>query len=347
MSFSIAKNAKDGLNNNSAPTSGQSYQIFNELKLDADAELTTLAVGLMANPSHLSPKYFYDELGCALYVSITLLPEYYPTRTEKAIFAEHRNAIANAVGIGKQFVDLGSGDSAKAAGWFTSLQPKRYIAVDIAESAIRASLEALAAEYSAIEMIGLVTDFSSEIRLTTALLPEQDHTPRTFFYPGSSIGNFTPESAVEFLSQVKSYCITADCGLLIGVDCKKDKSRLDAAYDDALGVTAAFNLNALRHVNRLLNTNFEVLDWAHRGFYNADQSRIEMHLEAKHDVTVSFMMNGQSVVKIYKKGDRIHSENSYKYAPTEFQTLLAEAGFSRTQLWQDPSKDFAVFYAQI
>ncbi|TAG46426.1 MAG: L-histidine N(alpha)-methyltransferase [Betaproteobacteria bacterium] len=317
--------------------SAQSFTLVNALKLDAKAELDALAKGLLAPAASLSPKYFYDALGSTLYNAIVLTDEYYPTRTEAAIFDTFRADIAAAIGVGKQFVDLGSGDSVKAEKWFASLKPSRYVGVDISESALTDALNRLAGIPDAPELVGLVTDFSRVVDLTAVV----EKRPSVFFYPGSSIGNFSPDDAVWFLKQIRAHCHDSDCGLLIGVDAKKDKARLDAAYDDALGVTAAFNLNALRNVNRLLGSDFDVADWQHRGFYNEAMGRIEMHLEAKRAVQVR--VRGE--LRAFAAGERIHTENSYKYSPEQFEAILIEAGFQRPQLWRDEKHDFNVFYA--
>jgi dimethylhistidine N-methyltransferase len=317
----------------------RSFSITNALKLDAKAELDALERGLLAPAASIAPKFFYDALGSTLYNAIVLTPEYYPTRTEAAIFEKFRTEIAAVIGTGKQFIDLGSGDSVKAEKWFTSLKPSRYVAVDISESAAREALARLAGNVDAPELAGLITDFSSVLDVT----PVVQKQPTLFFYPGSSIGNFVPDDALWFLKQIRAHCSTNDCGLLIGIDAKKDSARLDAAYDDALGVTAAFNLNTLRNVNRLLGSDFDVRDWQHRGFYNAAMGRIEMHLEAKEEVTVK--VRGAS--RVFAKGERIHTENSYKYAPEQFRAMLVEAGFTAPKLWQDDAGDFSVFYAAV
>ena len=316
-----------------------SFSITNTLKLDAKAELDALERGLLAPAASISPKFFYDALGSTLYNAIVLTPEYYPTRTEAVIFEKFRAEIAAVIGTGKQFIDLGSGDSVKAEKWFASLKPSRYVAIDISESAAREALARLAGHNDAPELAALITDFSSVLDVTSVVQKQ----PTLFFYPGSSIGNFVPDDALWFLKQIRAHCSTQACGLLIGIDAKKDHARLDAAYDDALGVTASFNLNTLRNVNRLLSTNFDVRDWQHRGFYNVSMGRIEMHLEARYEVAVKV----RGATRIFAKGERIHTENSYKYTPEQFRSLLVEAGFTSPTLWQDEHQDFSVFYAGV
>ncbi len=314
------------------------YRIVERLVRDAAAERAALAAGLQAHAAAIPPRYFYDALGCALYGAICELPEYYPTRTERAIFDEHRDDIADAVGQGHQFVDLGAGDCHKALAWLPFLLPARYLAVDIARGAIESALARMAPDHPAIEMLGIVTDFTSGLDLE----PDLDGTAVTFFYPGSSIGNFTPGEALAFLRAIKLHCAGRDdSGLLIGVDMKKDPARLDAAYDDPTGVTAAFNRNVLNHVNRVLGSDFRPGGFAHRGFYNAAEGRVEMHLEARTAQTVRW----PGAERRFTAGERIHTENSCKYASDEFTVLLRDAGFQRVRCWQDAQRDFAVFHA--
>jgi dimethylhistidine N-methyltransferase len=314
-------------------------RIFSRIATDPSTEREDLVRGLMASPASISPKYFYDALGCAIYGAICQLPEYYPTRTEVALFREHRAAIAGALGSGRQFVDLGAGDCCKAQSWLPFVNPSRYIAVDIAEAEIHRALTRMAQDFPAIEMVGVVTDFSRHLDLEGVLGAE----PVTFFYPGSSIGNFSPAEAREFLVQVRAYLEgRPGSGLLIGVDGKKDKGVLDAAYDDPLGVTAAFNRNALVHLNRRFGLDFDIAGFVHRGFYNEAEGRIEMHLEAVRDQVVH--VEGRT--RAFRARERIHTENSYKYRPGEFAALLASAGFSRCRDWRAEGDAYTLFYAE-
>ncbi len=313
-------------------------RIVERLVRDAAAESAALAAGLQAPAASIPPRYFYDALGCALFGAICELPEYYPTRTERAIFSDHRDDIANAIGRGHQFVDLGAGDCCKALAWLPFLAPSRYIAVDIAGAEIANTLAKMANDFPEIDMLGVVADFTHGLDLEQDL----DPAPVTFFYPGSSIGNFSPAAVSSFLQAIKLHCAGRDdSGLLIGVDTKKDKARLDAAYDDAVGVTAAFNRNVLNHVNRVLGSDFRPDAFAHRGFYNEAAGRIEMHLEA---ITAQ-RVRWPGVERIFAAGERIHTENSYKYSTGEFTALLRNAGFGHVQCWQDARRDFAVFHA--
>lgn len=317
------------------------YRIVDRLHLDSALEREALVAGLFAQPASIAPKYFYDELGCALFGAICVLPEYYPTRTEVGIFRQHRLDIAAAVGTGKQLVDLGAGDCSKAASWLPYVRPRRYVAVDIARTSIDRALSGLAPEFPDIEMLGIVTDFARALDVRAELGDIPD-VPVTFFYPGSSIGNFTRLDALRFVREIRAHCGTPGSGLLIGVDAKKERRVLEAAYDDAVGVTAAFNRNVLAHVNRLLSADFRPAAFAHRAFYNEAAGRIEMHLEALEAQRVTI----DSRTRTFAPGERIHTEDSYKYAPDEIRALLADAGFERIALWQDPAQWFSVLYAQ-
>ena len=302
-------------------------------------ERAEVVARLRASPASVAPRYFYDELGCALYGAICQLPEYYPTRTEVALFREHRDEIADAVGRGRQFVDLGAGDCCKAQSWLPFLDVARYVAVDIAAPEIVRALERMAPDFPAVEMVGVVADFAHGLPLEGIL----DERPALFFYPGSSIGNFTPAEAVAFLARVRAQCAPRPgSGLLIGVDAKKDRAVLDAAYDDSLGVTAAFNRNMLAHLNRRFGFDFLVEAWLHRGFYNEAQGRIEMHLQAADAQAVHL---GAGIVRAFAAGERIHTENSYKYRAPEFEALLGEAGFGAIRRWASPDEGYFVFYA--
>ncbi|WP_175048303.1 L-histidine N(alpha)-methyltransferase [Duganella vulcania] len=297
-----------------------------------------ISAGLLAARPHISPKFLYDGLGSKLFEAICELPEYYPTRTEAAIFARHGADMARAIGAGAVLIDLGAGNCAKAASLFPLLQPAQYVPVDISRDFLTEAVSRLQQRFPEIEMTALGLDFSNGFALPDSVR----HGRRLFFYPGSSIGNFSPEQAVSFLRGLRDNA-GADGGLLIGVDLIKDSAVLDAAYDDALGVTAAFNLNMLRHLNHLAGADFDVGQWQHRAFFNEEGSRIEMHLEARAALTVRW--NGGE--RQFARGERIHTEDSYKYTRQSFVGLLERAGFSSAQVWTDPSNWFAVIHAQV
>ena len=319
-------------------TKPMQYRIVDRSSVDRGDERDRVIAALLATPASVAPKYFYDELGCALYGAICRLPEYYPTRTEVAIFRDHRLDIAQAIGSARQFVDLGAGDCCKAQAWLPFVTPSRYIAVDIAGPEIERALARMSPDYPEIEMIGVIADFASGLPIDDVL----DSRAATFFYPGSSIGNFTPGEALDFLHTIRTKCEPRPgSGLLIGVDGKKGKAVLDAAYDDALGVTAAFNRNALLHLNSRFGFDFELDGFVHRGFYNEALGRVEMHLEALRDQSVRV----GDRTRRFARGERIHTENSYKYRAPEFESLLRSAGFTSVAHWASPDEGFFVFYA--
>jgi L-histidine N-alpha-methyltransferase len=303
---------------------------------DSQALRDEIIAELQSQPAHLSPKHFYDRLGSLLFTAITELPEYYPTRTEASIYTAHAQAMARRVGRDCTLIDLGAGDCAKAMRLMPALQPARYVAVDISVEFLREALREAQRKYPSLELMGIGADFSASLELPPAAMKGRP----VFFYPGSSIGNFTPADALEFLRRVRS--LASGGGLLIGVDLVKPVDVLEAAYDDALGVTAAFNLNALRHVNRIIATDFDPASWQHIGLYDAAQSRIEMHLQARHALTVRWPGGARR----FDANERIHTENSYKYTPEGFGTLLQRAGFRDLQCWFDARRWFAVVWAE-
>jgi dimethylhistidine N-methyltransferase len=314
-------------------------RFFQRQPIDAQALAAEAAAGLQARPARVSPKFFYDPLGSRLFDAITALDEYYPTRTEATIFATQGEAIVRAAlalsGEQPVMVDLGAGDCAKAARLFPLIAPRRYVAVDISETFLRQALAELQRSHPALDLVGVGLDFSARLQLPADLVDG----PALVFYPGSSIGNFTPDAALQLLREARA--LAAGGGLLIGVDLVKPRALLEAAYDDALGVTAAFNLNLLRHLNRLIGADFEPRGWRHVALFDAAASRIEMHLEARGATTVRWP-GGE---RHFAAGERLHTENSYKWTPAGFAALLRDAGFARVQHWTDPQGWFGVFLA--
>lgn len=304
----------------------------------SDAVIAEISAGLLAPDANTSPKYLYDGLGSKLFEAICELPEYYPTRTEAGIFAAHGADMARDIGTGTSLIDLGAGNCAKAAGLFPLLQPAQYVPVDISRDFLLDSVSRLQQRFPEIEMTPLGLDFSSGFALPDSVR----HRRRLFFYPGSSIGNFSPQQAKVFLRGLHANA-GDDGGLLIGVDLIKDSAVLDAAYDDAIGVTAAFNLNMLRHVNHLIGADFDVRQWRHIAFFNREESRIEMHLEARSALTLRW----QGGERRFAQGERIHTEDSYKYTRQSFVGLLEQSGFATTRVWTDPAGWFAVIHARV
>ncbi len=243
--------------------------------------------------------------------------------------------MAEVLGPVTTLVDLGAGNCEKAARLFSALRVQRYVAVDISVNYLRESLEFLQQKHPSIDMLGIGLDFSQRLELP----PEAGAGPRTLFYPGSSIGNFTPGEAAAFLQQAHAECRGG--ALLIGVDLVKPIDILEPAYDDSLGVTAAFNRNMLLHLNRLAGTDFDIGHWRHVAFFNDAESRIEMHLDALRE-TVVHWNEGE---RRFAAGERMHTENSYKWCVDDFAALLERAGFSRLRHWTDARGWFAVFAA--
>ena len=302
-----------------------------------------LATGLLTDAASVSPKYFYDALGSKLFEAITGLTEYYPTRTEALIFEASLGQMAQALaqaGLAHPcLIDLGAGNCAKALPLIAHLAPRQYVPVDISTDFLQESAGQVQHRFPALDIVGVGMDFSAGLVLPDAVQAQD----RVFFYPGSSLGNFQPAQALQFLQHMADPAQGRARGLLLGIDLVKDTATLEAAYDDALGVTAAFNKNLLRNVNTLLGSDFDVRQWRHVALFNAAQSRIEMHLEALCDLAVRWP--GQS--RRFMAGERIHTESSYKYTTESMTALLQKAGFRHIAHWRDPQDWFAVFWAAV
>jgi dimethylhistidine N-methyltransferase len=309
----------------------------------APGPVPELSEGLMAVAASVSPKYFYNALGSKLFEAITGLSEYYPTRTEAGIFESCHAHLARALadrGIHHPcLIDLGAGNCAKAMALIPHLQPRQYVPVDISVDFLKDAAVQVQSCFPALDIVGLGMDFSAGLALPEAVQAED----RVFFYPGSSLGNFQPAQALQFLQHIADPAQGRARGLVLGIDLVKDTATLEAAYDDALGVTAAFNKNLLLNVNQLLQSDFDVRQWRHVALFNAAQSRIEMHLEATQALSVQWPGH----TRCFEAGERIHTESSYKYTPDGMTVLLQQAGFSQVQHWTDPKNWFAVFWASV
>ncbi len=325
-------------------TTPQFYQLHDSnsaaVKASIRAELTT---SLLATRASVSPKYLYDALGSRLFDAITELPEYYPTRTEGAIIAQRLPQMAQQIPKGAALIDLGAGSCEKAEKLFEALQPAHYIPVDISVEYLRQTVHCLQRQYPQMRMSGVGMDFSAEMLLPPELMAQIQGLPIVVFYPGSSIGNFAPDDARALLSRAHTLCQTggAGGGLLIGVDLVKAADVLEPAYDDALGVTASFNLNMLININNLIGSDFKPQDWQHIAFFDTKLSRIEMHLQARRDVTVTWGQHSRE----FKRGADIHTENSYKWTIPGFADLVQSAGFAKPQSWTDAKDWFSVHWA--
>ncbi len=292
---------------------------------------------LNATQAGLPPKLFYDRLGSTLFTAICELPEYYPTRTEAAIFRAAGRKIAARLPANLWMIDLGAGDCRKAASLFGDLRPASYVAVDISGEFLDKAVSALSREYEAIRMHALVRDFTRPWSVPVDMLGA----PLLYFYPGSSIGNFSVPAAQRFLLQLPR-SLRGETSILIGIDRIKPAGVLEAAYDDALGVTGAFNRNMLLHANRLLGTDFRLEQWAHLARFNASESRVEMHLRATTPLTVTWPGGSRR----FDRDETIHTENSYKYEPAQIADLLSAGGFDIQESFEDERGWFSVILAR-
>jgi len=280
--------------------------------------------GLSLRNKAISPKFFYDAAGSALFEQICELPEYYPTRTEIAMLQKHAAEIASYLGRDADIVEFGAGSSVKIRCLLDALQaPRRFIPVDISGEHLLNAAAGLRADYPWLAIEPVVADFSQDFDL-----PMANHGRRVGFFPGSSIGNLLPAEALHFLQNAAR--LLRGGGLLIGIDLVKDPAILHAAYNDAAGVTAAFNRNLLVRANRELGANFNVEAFQHYAFFNPTLQRIEMHLLSS---TAQEVRIGNERF-VFAQGESIHTENSYKYTVASFRNLALEAGFQPQAVWQ-------------
>lgn len=294
--------------------------------------------GLSPRPKHIAPKFFYDRRGSALFEEICRLPEYYLARVETGILKACSREIADLTGRGSVLIELGSGASHKVRYLLNALRPEAYFAVDISREFLLQSARKLARDYSWLEVHSVCADLCQPLALS--YLPAGN--PRLGFYPGSSIGNFEPEEARVFLQGLRPL-LGSDGALLIGVDLKKDATILDAAYNDATGVTAAFNLNLLDRMRRELSAQIDIGEFTHHAYFNEDAGRVEMRLVSCKPQHIRV----NSVFFSFEAGESIHTENSYKYTVDEFQTLARAAGYAVERTWTDADDMFSVHYLRV
>ena len=291
--------------------------------------------GLSRSPKELPAWLFYDAAGSKLFERICEQPEYYPTRTELAIFAAHGRDIAEALGEGCCLIELGSGSNRKARTLLEVLRkPEGYVAIDVSGEQLRTAVRELAAEFPSIPMTGIVGDYGAG----TLPLDAQGDARRVAFFPGSTIGNMHPHEARAFLAPWAPRL--AGGGMLVGVDLVKPEALLHAAYNDAAGVTAAFNRNMLRRINRELGADFLPDRWAHDAFWHEGPSRVEMHLVSRGRQCVQ--VAGRKIE--FRDGESIHTENSYKYTVEGFRDLARTAGFEPGACWTDDKGWFSVHF---
>lgn len=296
-----------------------------------------LLAGLRSQPKRLPSKYFYDQRGSQLFDRICELEEYYPTRTEIEIMRAHAAAMADQIGPATMLIELGSGSSLKT-GWLLEhlARPAVYVPVDISREHLHESAARIGDDFPDLEVCPLHADFSQPIEPPAS---ETDVEQRVVYFPGSTIGNFPPQSAVLLLQRI-ARLVGEGGGLLIGFDLVKDPAVLEAAYNDSQGVTAAFNKNMLQRANKELDANFNLHEFKHLAFFNDEHHRIEMHLVSQSAQRVAI---GNEEIKL-AKNESIRTELSHKYSRDSFAALAAEAGFSETRLWTDSRDYFAVAY---
>lgn len=295
-----------------------------------------LLEGLLAEKKYINPKFFYDEAGSQLFEKIMQLPEYYPSRTEMTLLEKHQNEIAEAIGENKVLIEPGAGNCEKVQYILPTLQPKCYVPIDISADFLFESASNLQTKFPHVHIHAVADDMKAKVDVPEAF--KTNH--KVVFYPGSTIGNYKPAQALEFLKHVREL-VGKEGGLLIGIDLQKDKEILDAAYNDKDGVTALFNLNVLNHVNKLLDSKIDAELFEHVAFYNEEHCRIEMHLECKADHQCHIEDLGQLN---FFASERIHTEYSYKYTIESFSQLAAQAGLKLENYWVDKDELFSVQY---
>lgn len=312
------------------------YQ-FDDLHPDSENFRDDVLTGLALPRKALAPKYFYDARGSELFEAICELPEYYPTRTELAMMQTSAREMARLLGPQCLLIEYGAGSGRKTRVLIEALAPVAYVAIEISRTALRQCAAELSIAYPAMKVAAVCADYSRPIQFPAieGIEPRR----RVIYFPGSTIGNFTRSEALDFLRNAHALA-GAGGAMLVGVDLKKDPARLHAAYNDAQGVTAAFNLNLLSHINHELEGDFDLTQFEHHAFYDVAEGRIEMHLRSLRDQTVR--VAGHTF--LFGKGETMHTENSCKYAIEEFQQLARDAGFEPTQHWCDAERLFSVHY---
>lgn len=298
--------------------------------------LHDVLTGLQESPKRLSSKYLYDERGSDLFEQICALDEYYPTRTELTIMDEAGEEMAECIGAERVLLELGSGSSVKTAILLEAMdRPAVYMPFDISVSALGAATEMLAFEFPDLEIHPLVGDFTQPFPLPAETIDAHEI---VIYFPGSTIGNLSDQAAVDLLANVRKQ--TSPRGMLIGFDLQKDIEILEAAYNDAQGVTADFNLNLLQRINQELGANFDLDQFEHQAIYNAQDHRIEMHLVSSTQQTVA--VDGHEIH--FDANESICTEHSHKYTVDSFAELTSAAGWTLQKCWADDEQLFAVAY---
>jgi dimethylhistidine N-methyltransferase len=313
--------------------------IHNLVKRDPRAGLAEdVRRGLSTQPKRFLPKYFYDQLGSQLFEAICLLPEYYLTRAENEILESYADEIAVSIPGDITLIEMGSGSASKTRLLIEALLRKQaellFIPVDISASALESSSRILLQSYPQLRIEAYAADYFAGL----AELGKEPRGRTLALFLGSNISNFDPDEALKFMRALRQVLREGDA-LLLGADLKKDKSALEAAYNDALGVTAAFNLNVLARINRELGGNFDLRSFQHHAFYNDELGRVEIYIESTRDQTVAIEQLEMEVQ--FQKGEQIHTENSHKYDLSDIAKLAEETGFTRARTWLDKSQQFS------
>jgi len=312
---------------------------FADIHAEHNEFLSEAIKGLRAHQKALPCKYFYDERGASLFCEICELPEYYITRIETRLLRAVSSEIAEAIGPNSQMIEFGIGSSKKIRVILDALTtPASFVAVDISRESIISVTKTLAAEYPGLSVHAVCADFTQPFEIPRMT----GFGRRIAFFPGSSLGNFTHDGAVDFLAGAARQ-VGLGGGMLIGIDLKKDPTLLTAAYNDAAGVTAKFNLNILLRLNTEFGANFDLDAFAHRAVYNAEAGRIEMHLVSRCQQKVN--LGGE--IFNFETDEFIHTENSYKYSVDEFQCLVRRAGFEPVQVWTDQNGLFSIHFLSV
>lgn len=311
---------------------------FHDFKPAEQSLYDAVVRGFSQQRKSIPPKFFYDQRGSALFDAICLQPEYYLPDVERAMLERLGSAIAQLTGRRRVVIEPGAGSASKIRLLLDDLSPSAYVPMDISGEYLRHAAHELVAEYPWLPVHAVCADYTDSLPLPE-ILPQG---PRLAFFPGSSLGNFEPEEAQRFLAGVRRL-LGAEGMLLIGLDTKKPSEILDAAYNDAAGVTAAFNLNLLHRIRRELDTDVDPAAFAHRAYYNSRAGRIEMHLVSRQAQRVR--VNGQSFQ--FREGETLHTESSYKYAPGEFLDLAGRAGFRPRCHWLDAQGLFAIYLLDV
>lgn len=309
-----------------------------DLEPKATNMLKEVLVGLSKSQKAIPPKFLYDKKGSEIFEKICELPEYYPTRAETEILQKNAKEITSIIGENALVIEPGSGSGEKVRYLLRELKsPAGYVPIEISKDILLRMTEEFGDEFPQLRVLPVCADFSQDIELPVSVDSQSGR--KIIFFPGSTIGNLSPDEAIQFLRKF-SLMMEPNGGLLIGVDLKKDKETFQLAYDDPQGVTADFNLNLLERLNREVDASFETRNFRHEAFYNEELGRVEMHLKS----LIPQLVRVNQTVFRFREGETIHTENSYKYSVEEFCELCAKAKLKIKKHWKDSKNLFCVYY---